>query len=171
MPAPQPVLRTEGHALPGIDGSVLVLLVVMPELPRARLPTFSPLPPFVLLSGYQASLQPLQCSSLAGHYGRLGPHSLPLGSYKTLAFLEGGRCGEGEEGIFLLPCLRRSHVVWPWKGPSWVAQPSLFYLKTAVYSPRAMPWPLTPPPLACQLGPRARLLLCCLFLDARTVAS
>lgn len=35
----------------------------------------------------------------------------------------------------------------------------------------AMPRPFTPPPLVCHLGPRARHFLCCLFLDARTVAS
>lgn len=90
MPAPQPGLGTEGHGLPGTNGSVLVLLVVMPELPRALLPTLSPLPPFVLLSGYQAFLQLLQYSSLAGRCGRLGPHSLLLGSHETLAFLEVG---------------------------------------------------------------------------------
>lgn len=77
-----------------------MLLVVMPELRRALLPTLSPLPPFVSFSGYQASLEPLQHSSLADCYGSLGAHSLPLGSHETLAFLEEGRYRTGGEVTF-----------------------------------------------------------------------
>jgi hypothetical protein len=98
LPAPQPDLGTEGYAQPGTDRSPLVLLVVMPELHRALLPTLSPLPPFVPFSGYQDSLQHL---SLADCCGGLGPHSLPMGSHETLAFLEEGKCGIDGEG----PCL------------------------------------------------------------------
>lgn len=92
-------------------------------------PLFRPLPPFVLLSGYQAhlsfleanslaSMPPLLLSSLADHCGHQGPHSLPSGSHETLAFLEEGRYRVGGESSCRLLCLRNL-IAWTWKRQSW----------------------------------------------------